>query len=219
MNNHPNFITIEGGDGVGKSTHVEALVKNLQDLGYDVLHTREPGGTELGEQLRKIALNAPMTAKTECIMMFAARNEHLEQVIRPALKAGKVVVCDRFTDSTLAYQGGARGVLASDLGNLIQIVHPDLGPGLTILFDLDENIRLQRLAATGKIPDKFESENSDFHIKVRNAYLALTTQDRFKIVDASKTMENVAKQVDDIMACHLPFLQKKTSQPKHFISK
>ena len=209
MKNNPNFITIEGGDGVGKSTHVENLVKNLRDLGYDVLHTREPGGTQLGEQLRQIALNAPMTAKTECIMMFAARNEHLEQVIRPALAAGKVVVCDRFTDSSWAYQSGARGVPSSDLLNLIDVVHPDLEPGLTILFDLDEKTRAQRLASTGKIPDKFESEKSSFHIKVRETYLHLSKQDHFQIVDASKTMENVAGQVDDIMNKHLPLLQKK----------
>jgi dTMP kinase len=201
---NPNFITIEGVDGAGKSTHVVKLVQQLKDLGYDVVHTREPGGTDLGENLRNIALHAPMSALTETMLMFASRNEHLEQVIRPALAAGKVVVCDRFTDSTWAYQGGGKGVPTSFLAAQEALVHGDLLPGLTLLFDLPVEVSLQRLVKTGKIPDKFEAEGMAFHQNVRDAYLKRAKDSRFKIVDSSKSVEVISQQVDQVLVSHLP---------------
>lgn len=202
--NNPNFITIEGVDGAGKSTHVAKLVKQLQDLGYDVVHTREPGGTEVGEQLRGIAVKVPMAAVTETMLMFASRYEHLTQVIRPALAAGKVVVCDRFTDSTWAYQGGGRGVSDEFLAAQEKLVHGDLQPGLTLLFDLPVEISLERLGKTGKIPDKFESEPRHFHQKVRDTYLQRANDPRFKIVDSSQSVDLISVQVNNILATHIP---------------
>lgn len=204
MNLNPHFITIEGVDGAGKSTHVVKLVKQLKDLGHDVVHTREPGGTGLGEKLRALALHAPMSATTETMLMFASRNEHLEQVIRPALAAGKIVVCDRFTDSTWAYQGGGKGVSDTFLATQEALVHGDLLPGLTLLFDLPVEISLQRLIQTGKTPDKFEAEGRAFHQNVRDSYLRRASDPRFKIVDSSKSIEHIANQVDLILAGHLP---------------
>lgn len=201
--NHPRFITIEGVDGAGKTTHVKTLVEQLRAAGYNVVHTREPGGTPLGEDLREMALRAPMTPITETMLMFASRNEHLEQVIRPALAEGKVVVCDRFTDSTWAYQGGAKGVPVDFLAAQERLVHGDLQPGLTILFDLPVEISLERLAQTGKIPDKFEAQNFDFHDKVRRTYLDRAKDPRFKIVDSSKTVAQIAQQVQHVLLAHL----------------
>jgi len=201
---NPRFITIEGVDGAGKSTHVSKLVEQLRDMGYDVVHTREPGGTPLGEKLREIALNEPMSPITETMLMFSSRNELLEQVIRPALAKGKIVVCDRFTDSTWAYQGGGAGVPAEILSNLEHTTHADLQPGLTLLFDLPVKISLERLAMTGKTPDKFESKSPEYFENVRNTYLARARQDtRFSIIDSSKTIEAIAGQVDEKLAKHL----------------
>lgn len=200
---NPNFITIEGVDGAGKSTHVEKLVRQLRGMGFDVVHTREPGGTDFGENIRQIALNAPMSPRTETMLMFTARNQHLEQVIRPALAQGKIVVCDRFTDSTWAYQGGGKDVPAEFLSAQENLVHGDLQPGLTLLFDLPVEISMQRLTQTGKIPDKFESENRTFHDKVRRAYLARADDPRFKIIDSSKTVDIISLQVDAILFQHL----------------
>lgn len=213
MTLNPRFITVEGVDGAGKSTHVAKLVKQLATLGYDVVHTREPGGTELGEQLRALALHAPMSATTETMLMFASRNEHLEQVIRPALEAGKVVVCDRFTDSTWAYQGGGKGVSDTFLSTQESLIHGDLLPGLTLLFDLPVEVSLQRLLETGKIPDKFEAEGRAFHQNVRDAYLRRAGDPRFKIVDSSKSVEHIAHQVDKILVAHLPKIHASRAVP------
>ena len=201
--NHPRFITIEGVDGAGKTTHVKTLVESLRAQGHSVIHTREPGGTPLGEELRTLALRAPMSAITETMIMFASRNEHLEQVIRPALAEGKVVVCDRFTDSTWAYQGGGKGVSADFLAAQEKLVHGDLQPGLTLLFDLPVEISLERLAQTGKIPDKFESQGFHFHDQVRRTYLARAKDPRFKIIDSSKPVAHIAQQVERILLSHL----------------
>lgn len=200
---NPRFITIEGVDGAGKSTHVAKLVQQLRDMGYDVIHTREPGGTPLGEKLREIALNEPMSAITETMLMFSSRNELLDQVIRPALAKGQIVVCDRFTDSTWAYQGGGAGVPQEILSNLEQTTHADLQPGLTLLFDLPVKISLERLAMSGKPPDKFESKSPEYFENVRNTYLARARRDsRFSIIDSSKTIEEIAAQVDEKLAKH-----------------
>lgn len=206
---NPNFITVEGVDGAGKSTHVIKLVEQLRTMGYDVIHTREPGGTPLGEELRKMALHESMSAETETMLMFASRNEHLSQVIRPALAAGQVVVCDRFTDSSWAYQGGGRGVSADFLAAQEALVHGDLLPGLTLLFDLPVKISLERLAKTGKIPDNFEAQDPHFHQKVRDTYLARAAGDpRFHVVDSSKSVEHISGQVDAIFSAHLSSLRK-----------
>lgn len=201
---HPNFITIEGVDGAGKSTHVTKIIQQLRQAGYEVVHAREPGGTVLGEQLRQLALHAPMHPTTETMIMFASRNELLETIIRPALAAGNIVVCDRFTDSTWAYQGGGRGVPEDILASQERLVHGDLQPGLTLLFDLPVEISLQRLALTGKAPDKFESQDRNFHDKVRQAYLKRAADPRFKIIDSSQSIDNIAQQVDLALARHAP---------------
>lgn len=208
---HPNFISIEGVDGAGKSTHVAKIIQQLRQAGYDVVHAREPGGTVLGEQLRQLALHAPMHPTTETMIMFASRNELLETIIRPALAAGSIVVCDRFTDSTWAYQGGGRGVPEAILASQEKLVHGDLQPGLTLLFDLPVEISLQRLALTGKIPDKFEAQDYSFHDKVRKAYLKRAVDTRFKIIDSSKSVENIAEQVDLVLARHAPNISAEKS--------
>lgn len=204
---HPNFITVEGVDGAGKSTHVANLVQQLRDLGYDVVHTREPGGTPFGEKLRDQVLKDPMDPITECMLMFAARTELLRHVIRPALEAGKVVVCDRFTDSTWAYQGGGWGAPRELIAAQEAAVHGDLQPGLTLLFDLPVEVSLSRLNLTGKTPDKFESQKPEFFQRVRDAYLDRAAASRFRIVRAERTQEQVSHQVESFLAEHLPRLR------------
>lgn len=204
---NPNFITVEGVDGAGKSTHVNTLVQQLKDLGYDVVHTREPGGTPFGEKLRQQVLQDPMEPITECMLMFAARTELLRHVVRPALDAGKIVVCDRFTDSTWAYQGGGWGAPRELIAAQEAAVHGDLQPGLTLLFDLPVEESLRRLGLTGKAPDKFESQRPEFFQRVRDAYLDRSAAPRFRIVRAEQTPELVARQVENFLAEHLPRLR------------
>lgn len=189
------FISFEGIDGAGKSTHIESFQKLLQERypQKEVVMTREPGGTRLGEQLRELLLNAPMNLETEALLMFAARREHIAQVIEPALKAGKIVISDRFTDASFAYQGGGRGLSLEKLNQLEKWVQalPDgslLEPNLTILFDLPGEIAEAR-RSKAREPDKFEKMNLDFFEKVRQEYLrrAKENPSRFLIVDATKT--------------------------------
>lgn len=200
---NPNFITVEGVDGAGKSTHVATLVQRLKSLGYDVVHTREPGGTPFGEKLREQVLKDPMEPITECMLMFAARTELLHHIVRPALAAGKVVICDRFTDSTWAYQGGGWGAPRELIAAQEAAVHGDLQPGLTLLFDLPVEESLRRLGLTEKTPDKFESQRPEFFQRVRDAYLARSIAPRFRIVRAERTPEQVARQVESYLAEHL----------------
>lgn len=197
---HPGyFISFEGIDGAGKSTHIDAFCKLMQERypNKEVVITREPGGTPLGEQLRNLLLNTPMNLETEALLMFAARREHITQVIEPALQAGKIVVSDRFTDASFAYQGGGRGLSVAKLNDLEQWVQvrPDgtlLQPNLTILFDLPGKVAEARRFKV-RAPDKFEKMNLDFFEKVRQEYLRRAHENpkRFHIVDATKTPEDI----------------------------
>jgi dTMP kinase len=195
------FITLEGMDGAGKSTHIASIVSALQARGLEVVSTREPGGTVLGEQLRVLLLHETMHAETETMLMFAARREHIASVIAPALARGAYVLSDRFTDATYAYQCGAKGVAAGKVEILEQWVQAGLQPDITLLFDVSVDISMQRLAAT-RAPDKFERENADFFERIRQAYLQRAAENpaRFRIIDAAQPLEMVAKSVEDIIA-------------------
>ena len=193
------FITFEGVDGAGKSTHLERFVSWLRERGIEVVLTREPGGTPLGERLRDILLNHPMHPETEAMLMFAARREHVEQVIRPALSRGAWVVSDRFSDASFAYQGGGRNVPVAYLEQLEQLVHADLQPDLTFLFDLPTDIAMSRIAGTREL-DRFEQEKQDFHERVRAAYLARTAKSggRIRIIDSNRKQEEIWRDVERV---------------------
>ena len=193
------FISFEGIDGAGKSTHIDSFCKLMQSRYPDreVVVTREPGGTALGEQLRSLLLDAPMNLETEALLMFAARREHIAQVIEPALKAGKIVISDRFTDASFAYQGGGRGLSIAKLNDLERWVQgqPDgtlLEPNLTILFDLPGEVAEER-RSKARAPDKFEKLDLNFFEKVRQEYLrrAKENPNRFHLVDATQTPETI----------------------------
>ena len=179
------FITFEGIDGAGKSTHIESTAALLRKRGIKVTVTREPGGTPLGEKLRELLLTEPMHLETETLLMFAARREHVARVIEPALERGTWVISDRFTDATRAYQGGGRGVLAARIEQLAQWVHPGTNPDVTLLFDLPREVAEGRLVSS-RAPDRFEQEQADFHRRVRQAYLdlAAAAPARFRLIDA-----------------------------------
>jgi len=195
------FITLEGIDGAGKSSHLAWLLDWLRRRGHEVVATREPGGTPLGEALRNIVLHQPMHLETEALIMFAARREHIESLIRPALHDGKWVVSDRFTDATFAYQGGGRGLARERIAVLAEWVHGNLQPDLTLLFDLPPHIAIQRLAGTGNAPDRFEREQAAFFARVRDAYLDRARLDplRVRVVDASGSPDQVKNQVEEIV--------------------
>lgn len=195
------FITFEGVDGAGKSTHLAWFADTLRQRGVDVLVTREPGGTPLGEALREILLSQPMHAETEALLMFAARREHVEQVIKPALRRGTWVISDRFSDASFAYQGGGRGVSVEKLEQLERWVHADLQPDLTLLFDIPVEVARQRLSNNVSL-DRFEQEQSEFFDKVRNAYLARSQKNpaRFAIIRAEKSPEEVKASLESIIA-------------------
>lgn len=195
------FITFEGVDGAGKSTHLEWFANTLRQRGIDLLVTREPGGTPLGERLRELLLNHAMHAETEALLMFAARREHVEQVIRPALRRGTWVISDRFSDASFAYQGGGRGVALEKLEQLETWVHSDLQPDLTLLFDIPIEIARLRLANNISL-DRFEHEQDSFFEKVRQAYLARSQKSpaRFAIIHAEKTREEVQVNLEKIIS-------------------
>ena len=194
------FITLEGVDGAGKSSHLTWLEDWFKARGFKVRMTREPGGTPIGEKLRELVLHEPMHAETEALIMFAARREHLELVIRPALAAGEVVISDRFTDASFAYQCGGRGLPEARLALLEQWVHGDLQPDLTLLFDLAPEIAAQRMANT-RTPDRFEREQADFHRRVRDAYLrrAELSAQRIRVIDGSRSMDDVRQQLQTVL--------------------
>ena len=196
------FITFEGIDGAGKSSHVEWLAAWLRERGIVVQVTREPGGTELGEKLRALLLNEPMHLETETLLMFAARREHLAKLIEPALARGEWVVCDHFSDATYAYQGGGRGLDRSKFLILEHWVHEHLQPDLTLLFDLPLDIARERIVLANRVLDKFEQERVDFHERVRQAYLerAHTSPTRMRVVNADNSIENIRKQLEQIVA-------------------
>jgi len=200
------FISFEGIDGAGKSTHIDSFCKLMQSRFPErgVVMTREPGGTPLGEQLRGLLLDATMNLETEALLMFAARREHIAQVIDPALQAGKIVISDRFTDASFAYQGGGRGLSISKLNELEKWVQgrPDgtlLQPNLTILFDLPGDIAEARRSKV-RTPDKFEKMDLNFFEKVRQEYLRRAKADpkRFYLVDATKTPDEIWAGLQDI---------------------
>lgn len=199
------FISFEGIDGAGKSTHIAGVADLFRQAGRQVVVTREPGGTALSEKLRELVLHEPMDPLTEAMLMFAARREHLVQVIEPALSRGDVVLCDRFTDATFAYQGGGRGFDWQVLRQLERMVQtrPDgvlRQPDLTIWFDLDPLIAAERLASA-RVPDKFESQPADFFAAVRDGYARRQSDmpDRFARIDAAQTIQAVSAAVSSIM--------------------
>ncbi len=206
------FISLEGIDGAGKSTHAKWIVERVAEMGHAPVATREPGGTPLGEALRGLLLREPMTHDSEALLMFAARREHLERVIRPALARGDWVVCDRFTDATFAYQGGGHRVSLDAISALERWIHGDCEPDLTFLFDVPIAVsreRLERARGRGRVLDKFESEASAFFERVRNAYLERARADprRFRIVDSSRPVDTVRAEV----ASHLAALAARRS--------
>jgi dTMP kinase len=200
------FITVEGIDGAGKSSHLDFLVQQVKARGDDALLTREPGGTPAGERIREVVLHAAMNAKAEALMMFAARGEHVAGVIEPALAAGRWVVCDRFSDATYAYQCGGRGLAPDFVAALESLVHPNLQPDATFLFDLDPAIAYERQRARSLTPDKFESEQADFFVRVRAAYLDRARQHayRFHVIDASGAIEDVRAHLGAAFAKAFP---------------
>jgi len=196
------FVTLEGVDGSGKSTHSGFVEELLRRAGHEVLRTREPGGTALAEALRGLVLESPMDGLCEVLLMFAARADHVRKVIRPALEAGTWVVCDRFTDATMAYQGGGKGVDAALIAELANATHRDLWPDLTLLFDCPFEVSNARLAAMGRAMDRFESEGRAFFERVRRAYLdaAAAAPARIRVIDASGSPEDVQNIIEEIVA-------------------
>jgi dTMP kinase len=199
------FITLEGIDGAGKSTHHAWLAERISAHGHRVVATREPGGTPLGEALRALLLREPMTADSAALLMFAARREHLDRVIRPALARGDWVLCDRFTDATYAYQGGGHGVPAARIRELEQWIHADCQPDLTLLFDVPPRVsraRLDEAGAAGRDLDRFEREAEAYFVRVRGAYLARAAAEprRFRIVDSTRPLAAVRAELERHLA-------------------
>lgn len=197
------FITLEGGEGVGKSTALAFIQNYFLEKKIDCVMTREPGGTKIGEAIRDILLNnhdEKIFPTTELLLMFAARVQHIEQIIRPALNAGKTVVSDRFTDASFAYQGGGRQIPIDQIQILSDWVQGDLQPDLTLLLDAPIAVGLMRIDARG-YKDRIESEESIFFERVRNAYLARAKQfpDRFVIIKADESLKNVQAQIKNAL--------------------
>ena len=199
--NPPRFITFEGIDGAGKSTHIDTVANILRARGLEVVVTREPGGTAMGEELRALLLAEAMHLETETLLMFAARREHVAQVIAPALARGAWVISDRFTDATFAYQGGGRGVPREKIQALADWVHPGLSPDLTLLFDLPRDVAAGRLAGSREL-DRFEIELTEFHVRVREEYLRLAKAEpaRFRVIDATQSQEAISKILEEIIS-------------------
>lgn len=196
------FITFEGIDGAGKSSHVEWLADTLRQRGLSVLVTREPGGTALGEKLRELLLSEAMHLETETLLMFAARREHLAKLIEPALAAGEWVICDRFSDATYAYQGGGRGLDRHRLQVLEQWVHGHRQPDLTLVFDLPLEVARERIAQANRHLDRFEQERAEFHQRVRLAYLERARQhpERMHVIDSDRAIEIIRKELEQIVS-------------------
>jgi len=197
------FITLEGPEGAGKSTNREYLAALLREQGIDVLLTREPGGTPLAERVRELLLapsDEAMASDTELLLVFAARAQHLAQVIVPALSRGAVVLCDRFTDATYAYQGGGRGLDVQRIAQLETFVQGALRPDLTLVFDLPVEVGLARAAARGRL-DRFEQEGREFFEAVRTTYLQRASAEpaRYRILDAAQTLEAVQRDLDGLL--------------------
>ena len=200
------FITVEGIEGVGKTTNLEFIHRQLLAAGRDVIVTREPGGTPLGEAIRALLLDPAhtgMDSKCELQLMFAARAEHLAQVVWPALDRGQWVLCDRFTDATYAYQGGGRGIDSGVIARLEELVQGDFRPDLTLLLDVPVEIGLARASKRGAL-DRFEQEKVAFFERVRNAYLEMAQRspDRYRVIDASLPLNDVQNQIAAILSTY-----------------
>lgn len=200
MTGRGRFITFEGIDGAGKSTQIDVVAAALRARGLELVLTREPGGTALGEALRDLILHRTMTVEAETLLLFAGRAEHLAQVIRPALAAGKWVLCDRFTDATYAYQSGGRGVPEARVAALESWVHPDLKPDLTLLFDIPPELAAERLARA-RAADRFEAEEVSFFDAVRSEYLARAAREpaRISVVDGTRSAAELEAQLTELM--------------------
>lgn len=194
------FISFEGIDGAGKSSHIAWTAEWLTARGKTVVCTREPGGTPLGEKLRELLLHEPMHLETETLLMFAARREHLAQLIEPALARGEWVISDRFTDASFAYQGGGRKLQRDKLQALEQWVHPHLQPDLTLLFDVPLEVARQRLDATRAL-DRFEQEKADFFAATREAYLQRAREfpRRFRVIDSTQPFSAVQQHLEELL--------------------
>ena len=203
------FITLEGPEGSGKTTAVNAAVRELEKLGYSIVRTREPGGTPIAEQIRNVILdkaNTAMDPRTEALLYAASRRQHLVEKVWPAVKEGKIVICDRYLDSSLAYQGGARGLGIENILNINMFATEGTFPDLTLLFDIDPEVGLARIAANAsREVNRLDLEKLDFHKNVRNTFLDLAKRypDRFVIIDASKSQEEVAKATLDVILASL----------------
>ncbi len=192
------FITFEGIDGAGKSSHIQPFAQTLRSRGIKVIVTREPGGSELAERLRELILLEPMSPTTEMLLAFAARSDHLDRLIRPAIARGEWVICDRFTDSTFAYQGGGRGLPWDQVAWLERSVHPDLQPDLTLLFELPPEVAAQRRAAA-RAADRIEREDLGFFERVAAGYRKRVAErpERFLVVDARASMDEISKMLHE----------------------
>lgn len=197
------FITLEGGEGAGKTTCLKHIEKRIKEDGIDLCVTREPGGTRTGEKIREILLdrgNFDILDDTELMLMFAARSQHLNELILPALVAGTWVLCDRFTDATYAYQGGGRGISQQRIADLEHWVQKGLKPDLTLLLDLPVDVGLER-AGKRSTPDRFESEDISFMQRMRSTYLDIASREpeRVKVIDSSQALDNVLSQIDSVL--------------------
>ena len=203
------FITIEGPEGSGKTTAVEQAVKKLEEMGYQIVRTREPGGTEIAEQIRNVILdknNTKMDPRTEALLYAASRRQHLVEKVWPALKEDKLVICDRYLDSSLAYQGGARGLGIENILNINLFATENTWPDLTLLFDLDPKIGLERIGKNAdREVNRLDLEKMEFHTKVRNTFLELAKRypDRYVIIDASQSREEVANKTLEVILSKL----------------
>ena len=194
------FITFEGGEGTGKTTQINILKKYLEDQGLEVIITREPGGVISAENIRAVIFDNEIDSITETMLYAAARREHYIKKIKPALDAGKIVICDRFIDSSIVYQGIVRGVGVDLVENINKYAINNVEPDLTIFFDLDPEIGLKRVSLRNEQMNRFDKESLDFHLKVRKGYNLLSkTRNRFVLIDASKSIEDVTKQIINIM--------------------
>lgn len=199
------FITIEGPEGSGKTTAVDTAVEELKKMGYQIVRTREPGGTPIAEQIRNVILdknNVAMDQRTEALLYAASRRQHLVEKVWPALKEGKIVICDRYLDSSLAYQGGARGLGVDNILQVNSFATEGTFPDLTLLFDIDPEIGLARIAANAdREVNRLDLEKIEFHNKVRNTFLELAKRypERFVVIDASQSREDVAKKTLETM--------------------
>ena len=203
------FITLEGPEGSGKTTAVKAAVTKLQELGYQVVQTREPGGTPIAEQIRNVILdkaNTKMDPRTEALLYAASRRQHLVEKVWPAIKEGKIVICDRYLDSSLAYQGGARGLGVDNILNVNLFATENTYPDLTLLFDIKPELGLERIARNSdREVNRLDLEKIEFHNKVRQTFLDLSKKypDRYVVIDASKSIEEVQKATMDAILARL----------------